>query len=436
MPYDPDEEYFCTTCGYNHRAGSKTHKPHWIHREGAGNEEENEEDEEMEDEENESETLTRKEIRQAYTDIDDEVKRVSLDDIDGVSSEVARKLKTVGVLKPADLAEMNPQALVDTLKNQGVKGIGEKTAEKLIASAQEACGGGVRTAKQMILTYRRRIQPRNLITSGSKELDEKIGGGWILGSTIEAYGQGASGKSELALQMAVNAFLPAGKGGLVRDGFIPQVLIIDTEGVMDMAVSRFPSMCTYISEIFGHTESESEVFFDMVTDNIDIQQAYSSAVQQTKMDKAYEDVLNERKNYVIVIIDSLVNNFRADYPKLNDLAPRQKAINIFLKRAKDTITIARTPEDLGGILFCTNQAQSKPTIYGDGLTNIGGNVVQHNLDLRLKCKRPSESKPQRIAKIVDASWLPTGDATFSIFSTGVASEDGESSIKKMLEAQT
>jgi len=429
MSYNPNKKYSCKKCGYHHNPGSQKHQPHWKHRDDI----EEESEEELEEEEiEELETLNREELREARREIGNEVKDLALEDIDGISDDVARKLKRVGVLLPSDLAQLEPKDLESILKEQGIKGIGPKTSERLIECAKDACGGGVRTAKQMIVKYKRRVRKENIITTGSKELDEKIGGGWIMGTTIEAYGMFASGKSELALALVVNSFLPADMGGLVRDDFIPQALIIDTEGVMDMAVSRFIEMCAHISEVLGHNQNEALDFLDLVTENIDIQQASSSAVQQKKMDKAYEDVLAGKKNYVIIIVDSLVNTFRQDYPKLNELAPRQKAINIFLKRAKDTITITKTPDNLGGILFCTNQAQQKPTIYGDGVTNIGGGVVQHNLDLRLKCRRPSQKKPDRVVKIVDSSWLPTGDAGFQILGKGVTGEDGETTLEKMI----
>src|SRR5208337_968572 len=63
------------------------------------------------------------------------------------------------------------------------------------------------------------------ISTGSKELNELIGGGIETCSITETYGRFASGKTQIGFQICVNVQLPKDKGGL--DG---SVLFIDTEG--------------------------------------------------------------------------------------------------------------------------------------------------------------------------------------------------------------
>ena len=63
------------------------------------------------------------------------------------------------------------------------------------------------------------------ISTGSKDLDELIGGGVETGAITETYGRFASGKSQLGFQLAVTCSCPRAKGGL--DG---GCLFIDTEG--------------------------------------------------------------------------------------------------------------------------------------------------------------------------------------------------------------
>lgn len=427
------EKYLCSKCEYNHSFGSNRFDPHWEFAEDDSFEFKKDV-ENVRDDVDEEDTLSREEIEEAE---EEDYNVPALYEIRGIDIQLANQLKALGIFKPMDLASLTPKGLSDLLHDADYKGVGKKTAEKIINEAKNACGNGTETAMDALKQFNIRIKPQNVILTGCPELDERIGGGWLLGTTVEIYGEGRTGKSELALQAAVNAFLPSEVGGIWNDDFDFQVLVIDTEGVIGTAVSRLPTMCRGNGERLGWNDEQIQEYTERVLNNIDLKRkVYSSKVQQAHALNAYQTAMNGERNYIMVIVDSLVNNFRVDFDggdkhARSVLADRQRAINRHIKTLKDIITLGITPSDLGGILMCTNQAQHKPTMFGDGLTNIGGNVVKHHLDTRLELRKSKGNL--RRAKLIDSSFMPGGEAIFSINTWGIGGESSESSVEKYKE---
>lgn len=417
-----NEMYFCEKCGRRHETDSGVGKRHLKYAKGNG-------EEGVEDEGE----LTQEEIEQA----DDHVMVVALSELPIINREVELQLKSIGILRPVDLANIEPNMLVEKLHDAKIKGIGIKTAEKMIEAARDAVGDLSSTAKSVLQKFQLRKKWENVITTGSDSLDYLIGGnggGVLMGASYEFFGPGGSGKSELALQITVNAFLPADKGGLVRDDFIPQVLIIDTEDTMKLAVSRFPDMLRKCSETLGHSEEEAAQYADMIEDNVFIRPAGSYTQQESIVIQEHRKMLTGERNYAIVIVDSLVNAFRVGFSKdLSQLAPRQRRINNHIKELKDIVALTSHPDGLDGILVCTNQIQHRPMMFGDGIDNIGGNVVKHNLDIRLKLKQGKGNKIK--AKQVDSSFRPGGEAIFTINEWGIGGEDDESSLQSIVSME-
>jgi RecA/RadA recombinase len=422
--------YYCGKCGHEHEFDSGVGRRHRKYAEDGGSPPPPPLDE------GDGGELTQEEIDAAPEEREQEppLDTVTLSSVPGVSDELEIKLKSVGILTPMNLAALEPDSLVELLHGADIKGVGPKTAEKLIDGAREASGERTTNAKYMYREFLKAKDPKNIIVTGSPDLDYLIGGeegGWILGTSVELYGVGATGKSELALQAAVNAFAPAEMGGLRRGDFVPQVLVIDTEGTMRLAVSRIPAMCEKLAEALNFDEEHTAELVDEVLDNFDIRECRKSAQQQSIAVQSHRKMLTGERNYTIVIVDSLVNLFRIDYDEnMSKLAPRQRAINRHIRTLKDITALSITPDGLPGLLICCNQAQHKPTMFGDGLDNIGGNVVKHNLDIRLELRQSRGNKLK--AKQVDSSFRPGGEALFTINEWGIGGQDGESSVDQLV----
>ncbi|MFX0072158.1 MAG: hypothetical protein ACFFAO_13810 [Candidatus Hermodarchaeota archaeon] len=70
------------------------------------------------------------------------------------------------------------------------------------------------------------------------------------------------------------------------------------------------------------------------------------------------------------------------------------------------------------VVIITNQVLSKPNIIvGNPTIPAGGNIVSHACTTRIVLKKGKGD--QRIAKIIDAPYLPEGEAIFCLSENGI-----------------
>ncbi len=113
-----------------------------------------------------------------------EKKIKTISDLPGVGTTSAEKLIGAGYKTMENIAVASPAELMEAA------GLGEITATKAITAARESLEMGYETADK--IQERRKTIGR--VTTGSKELDELVGGGLETQSITEIYGKFASGK--------------------------------------------------------------------------------------------------------------------------------------------------------------------------------------------------------------------------------------------------
>lgn len=300
----------------------------------------------------------------------------------GVGEKTAEKLREAGYSDLMAIAASSAGELVASV------GIGEDTANKIIASARDQLKMGFKTATE-VMKHREKIER---ITTGSKTLDDLIGGGIETQCVVEAHGAFGSGKSQLAHQLAVNVQLPKNKGGL--DG---KAIFIDTEQ-------------TFRPERIKQMAEALKLDSKKTLENIFTARAYNSDHQIVLAQKA-EDYIKDN-NVKIVIIDSLTAAFRSDYTGRGTLANRQQKLNRHLhhlQRLADVYNLA---------VFVTNQVMARPDIlFGDPTAPIGGHILGHQATFRLYLRKSKGEK--RIAKLIDSPSLPEGETVFRVCSEGI-----------------
>jgi DNA repair protein RadA len=309
-------------------------------------------------------------------------KIADISDIPGVGEKIAEKIKEAGYVDMMSLAAASPSQLAEAAT------VGEPTAAKIIEAARETLDIGYETADKVMA--RREVMEK--ITTGSKNLDELLGGGIETLGITEAYGQFASGKSQLAFQLAVNVQLPKDQGGL--NG---KCLFIDTEGTFR------PERIMQMAEGLGLDPKK-------VLKNIIVARAYNSAHQIVLAEKAGEII---RENKVkLMIVDSITAAFRGDFTGRGTLAARQQSLNRHLH------TLQRLADVYNIAIYYTNQVMSNPGImFGDPTRPIGGHIIGHCADTRLYLRK---SKGElRIAKTKDSPVLPEGEAVFTVTPDGL-----------------
>ncbi|MEM4475445.1 MAG: helix-hairpin-helix domain-containing protein, partial [Fervidicoccaceae archaeon] len=128
----------------------------------------------------------------------------TLTDLPGIGPATAAKLIEAGYATLEAIAVATPQEL------SAVAGIPLATAQKAIKAAREALDIRFKTALEV---KRERINVRK-ITTGSKSLDELLGGGIETRTITEFFGEYGTGKTQLCHQLAVNVQLEPERGGL------------------------------------------------------------------------------------------------------------------------------------------------------------------------------------------------------------------------------
>lgn len=309
-------------------------------------------------------------------------KKVELEDIPGVGKKIAERLREIGYTDLMAIAVASPSELAKIAE------IGEGQATKIINAVRRILKIGFERADKIM----KRKMDAAKITTNSKNLNKLLGGGVETQAITETYGQFASGKTQLAFQLAVNVQLPREKGGLGKS-----CLFIDTENTFS------PQRIVSIAKA-AKLDSEKAL------KHIYVARAFNSEHQIFLINKSPEMI--EKKNIGLIIIDSLTSHFRADYVGRGELAARQQKLN------KHLHTLQRLADAFNIAVYVTNQVMARPDVlFGDPTRPVGGHVLAHQATYRLYFRRGRAGT--RICKVMDAANLPEAEAVFKITTDGI-----------------
>ncbi len=317
-----------------------------------------------------------------------EKEEYTIEDLPGVGEATAEKLQEAGFDNIMTLAVASPKELSD------VTGIGEGAAAKIIAAARKyAVVGNFETGEEIL---QRRKEVKKLST-GSKALDDLLGGGLETQALTEFYGEFGSGKTQIMHQLAVFATMPVDKGGFDSD-----VLILDTENTF--RPERIVQMANYRG-----------VDPDETLRRIHVARAYNSHHQILLAEKASDQT--KEFNARLLIVDSLTSHFRSEYMGRGSLAERQQLLN---RHMHDLLKFGTLNN---AVVAVTNQVSARPDVFfGDPTSPIGGNIVGHTATFRIYLRKSKAGK--RIARLMDSPHLPEGEAVIQISEDGVADIQG------------
>jgi DNA repair protein RadA len=305
-----------------------------------------------------------------------------ISDLPGVGEKTAEKLKEAGFEDFMSIAATSAGNLIDAA------GVGEETANKIISAARNMLEMGFEPATAVM----KKREEVGRISTGSKTLDELLGGGVETQSITEAHGAFGSAKTQIAHQLAVNVQLPLEKGGLGS-----KAIYLDTEG-------------TFRPERIIQMAEAMELDPEEVLKNIYVARAFNSDHQIILSEKA-ENFIKEH-GVKLLVVDSLTSPFRSDYTGRGTLATRQQKLNKHLShlhKLADVYNLA---------VYVTNQVMSRPDVmFGDPTAPIGGHILGHQATFRLYLRRSRQEK--RIAKLIDSPCLPEGETIFKVIKEGV-----------------
>ncbi|MGC8645110.1 MAG: DNA repair and recombination protein RadA [Thermoplasmata archaeon] len=307
-----------------------------------------------------------------------------IEDLSGVGESIAEKLRESGYGDIMSLAVASPKDVAEAAE------IGENVAAKIIMSARKAADIGNFESGDVLLEKRKEIRR---LTTGSKALDELLGGGVETAAITEFFGEFASGKTQIMHQLAVNTTLPLEKNGLAGE-----VLFIDTEN-------------TFRPERIVQMAKHLELDPVEVLKKIHVARAYNSSHQILLVEKAYE--LTSKYQVKLLVVDSLTAHFRAEYTGRGTLAERQQLLNRHLH------DLLRFGDIYNAAIAVTNQVAARPDVFfGDPTTSIGGNIVGHASTYRIYLRKSKGGK--RIARLIDSPHLPEGEAVIMVSEDGIS----------------
>eukprot|EP01100_Stratorugosa_tubuloviscum_P000859 TRINITY_DN1191_c5_g1_i1.p1 TRINITY_DN1191_c5_g1~~TRINITY_DN1191_c5_g1_i1.p1 ORF type:complete len:345 (+),score=198.52 TRINITY_DN1191_c5_g1_i1:130-1164(+) len=304
----------------------------------------------------------------------------------GIQSSDIKKLAEAGLHTVEAVAYSTKKSLMS------IKGISENKADKLLAEAQKLVPMGFTTASEFHKVRTEIIT----VTSGSKELDKLLNGGFETGSITELFGEFRTGKSQLCHTLCVTCQLPLEQGG--AEG---KALYIDTEGTFR------PERLTTIAERFNLDPND-------VMNNVAYARAYNSDHQLALLLQASAMMAESR--FALLVVDSATSLYRTDYSGRGELSARQMHLARFLR------TLQRLADEFGIAVVITNQVVAQ--VDGAAMFNpdpkkpIGGNIMAHAATTRLSLRKSKGE--QRICKVYDSPCLPEAEAIFTITNEGIA----------------
>lgn len=246
-------------------------------------------------------------------------------------------LKEGGYTSLEDIA----QAEVDELEELGLN---TRTAEKLISQARTKTIL-IQTGEDVVEEYANKAY----ITSGMKEFDSLIGGGYEEGFLYCAFGPSGKGKTQLAFQSMVGAVEGTGR----------PVVYIETEP------NRY----------------RPERLKSLLKDEEDLNKIHRIQVKNlSQQEAAYDALIESSEDYAMVVIDSFTARFRTndDFTGRQNLPKRSEVMGRHLEKLETLAATLKCP------IFLTAQVYGNPEMYGAAFKPWGGMKMEHTVGAFIK----------------------------------------------------
>jgi RAD51-like protein 2 len=268
------------------------------------------------------------------------------------------------------------------------------------------------------------------IVTFSKTIDQLLAGGIALGEVTEIAGMPGVGKTQLAMQLCVNARIPKNSGGV--EG---QAIYIDTEG------SFTPERCfTMAQALVSHLRTSSQrriregrpchpvpdnFVAEQILDGIQVYRVHDETAQTATI-YSLEHVLKQHQHsqvpFRLVVIDSIAFHYRCAPPGQD-----------YMKRTKSLTSIAAFLSELATkynvAIVAINQMTTKWNAdSGTRLVPALGESWAHATTTRLLLSKENESVERKCC-LVKSPQLPAGTAVYQVLDIGIRGENQKTSSK-------
>eukprot|EP01040_Poterioochromonas_malhamensis_P009431 gene9431-10242_t len=308
----------------------------------------------------------------------------------GINVSDIKKLAEAGLMTVGSVLQCSTRDLVN------IKGLSEAKIEKIREAALKVDGrtGPFKTGLQM----REKRSQIIKITTGATAVDKILGGGIETSSITELFGEFRTGKTQLAHTLCVTSQL-----SFDMNGGQGKVVYLDTEG------NFRPERIESIAERFGLNVEDS-------LDNIYVCRVFSHEEQMEAVKQIAALLADvEQGPFRLLIIDSIIALFRAEFVGRGELADRQQKLGQHLSQ------LVRLAEEFNVAVVVINQCMADPSnnmaMFAPQVKPVGGNILAHASTTRVFLKKGKGE--QRVAKIYDSPLMPEEDAIFQIVNGGI-----------------
>ncbi|KAI9501927.1 DNA repair protein rhp57 [Coemansia spiralis] len=189
------------------------------------------------------------------------------------------------------------------------------------------------------------------IYTGDQQIDKCLGGGIRLGSIVEVVGEGATGKTQLCIQLAIAAQLPESFGGVDGD-----VVYISTEGAFP--VHRLESMILpFVRRVCGEQYAQA-VSIDGFMRRIQLAEFEDMETMFHALDYKVPAILSTGR-VRLVVVDSIAAHLRYDMDSRED--GRSGSSSFYKERTSHLVSMGarfkRWADEYQCAFICVNQVK-------------------------------------------------------------------------------
>ncbi|RLE54446.1 MAG: hypothetical protein DRJ40_10800 [Thermoprotei archaeon] len=298
--------------------------------------------------------------------------RSDLERLSGIGPVTKKKLINLGIYTVRQLALFNDTELLELITRSNVC-ISEETILKALDQATSQYSNIVLTAKEL----KRYREVKHRIYAHDKIIDDVLQ--FATERTYCFTGEYGSGKTELCVHMAVSSQFKPKDGSQKLEFTDTKVIYLDTEGALGPKhLDKMQAIAARLLEVTELPQGTSkEEILDKVLSNILVikcRQAY--AFKQSL--KRYIPPIIEAANVKLIIVDSIIRLFRAQYPGRRELSTRQQELGYCID------LLGRIAATYQTCVLMTNQIYTRPVTApystvseGSQKDMTGGSPVKH-----------------------------------------------------------
>jgi RecA/RadA recombinase len=301
----------------------------------------------------------------------------SLEKVPGIGKAIAKKLMKAGIYNVDVLAYTDSNSLWEQTR------IYEDKCRKFIEAARELLGyNEFRTGPEQVKWEGTRMS----LSTGLEFFDEKLMGGFEIGSLVEFNGSATTGKTQMCHHLSVMAQLPESKGGIDSS-----VLWLDADRSYRTVVIHGCALRFGIEPDYAL----SRVFHQEVIDRSHLMRLIHEIPR-----------LVIEEGVRLVVIDNLMTLFqienRSEWEK-SQLIPQLAEVLTVLRG------LARSQDIL---IIYTNQVYPRPGIFALPNHPMGGHLMAHSCDYRFSLKNDLRDRRKLILR--DHVCIPKFEGLFEI----------------------